>query len=124
MLATTVCAFLQGARGISAIAQWIHSQEVSFWHALGYTRRPPKQGAFRELLMKLPTEQVEEAIRRWVTYCLGKLGASPALAAIAVDGKTLRGHPRTASAGVAPAERAGPSHRLHAEPGRGGRPDQ
>ena len=91
MLATTVCAFLQGARGVSAIVQWIDSQEISFRHALGYTRNPPKQGAFRELLMKLPTEQLEGAIRRWVTSCLDKLGASPALEAVAMDGKTLRG---------------------------------
>jgi len=91
MLATTVCAFLQGARGYSAIAEWIHSQEVRLWHAMGYTRKPPKQGAFRKLLMRLPVEQFESAIRRWVAYCLDQLGASAALQPIAIDGKTLCG---------------------------------
>jgi DDE family transposase len=91
MLATVVCAFLQGARGFSAIAQWIHSQEVSFWHSLGYSRKPPKWGAFRKLLMKLPAEHFERAVGRWVTHCLGALGVRQALEPVAMDGKTLRG---------------------------------
>jgi|GEM_PF-3430080 len=37
-----VCAMLQGARSYSAISQWVHNQEVELWHALGYTRWPPK----------------------------------------------------------------------------------
>ena len=64
MLATIVCAFLQGARGFSAIAQWIHSQEVHFWHELGYTRKPPKLSAFRKLLLRLPAAEFEHAIKR------------------------------------------------------------
>ena len=60
MLATMVCAFLQGARGYSAIAQWIHSQEVRFWHELGYTRRPPRWNAFRKLLMRVARQQFEQ----------------------------------------------------------------
>jgi len=91
MLATIVCAFLQGARGYSAIAQWIHSQEASFWHALGYTRRPPKLGAFRKLLMKLPAACFEEAIRNWVKHCLGDLPSEEALQPVAMDGKSLCG---------------------------------
>ena len=53
MLASVVCAMLQGARGYSAITQWIHEQDVELWHALGFTRRPPKLGAFRKLLMAI-----------------------------------------------------------------------
>jgi hypothetical protein len=90
MLATLVCAFLQGARGYSAIAQWIHSQEVHFWHELGYTRRPPKPGAFRKLLMKLSAGHFEQAIRDWMAHCLGEI-AEQGLEAVALDGKTLCG---------------------------------
>jgi hypothetical protein len=91
MLATTVCAFLQGARGFSAIAQWIHSQEIRFWHELGYTRRPPQLGAFRKLLMGLPAERFEQAIRAWVTDCVGDRSTDPTPRPVAMDGKTLCG---------------------------------
>ena len=89
MLATMVCAFLQGARGYSAMTQWIHCQAVSFWHELGYQRRPPRLGAFRKLLMQLPAEEFERAIRNWVAHCLGQPAAN--LEAVAMDGKTLCG---------------------------------
>jgi hypothetical protein len=91
MLATIVCAFLQGARGFSAIVQWIHQQEVRFWHELGYMRRPPKLGAFRDLLMKLPAERFEQAIRAWVQQCLGAPDGEKVLVPVALDGKTLCG---------------------------------
>jgi hypothetical protein len=91
MLATLVCAFLQGARGYFAIAQWIHSREPDFWHDLGYTRRPPKQGAFRKLLMKLSADHFEQALRNWMAHCLGEPAAEQSLEAIALDGKTLCG---------------------------------
>lgn len=91
MLAATVCAFLQGARGYSAIAQWVHSQEVSIWHLLGFTRKPPTQGAFRKLLLKLPAVHLEQALSAWVTHCLGQPDCEAALQAVAIDGKTLCG---------------------------------
>jgi len=46
MLATVVAAVLCGARGVTAIVQWLHAQEPVVWHALGYYRRPPKVKAF------------------------------------------------------------------------------
>lgn len=91
MLATIVCAFLQGARGYTAIAQWIHSQEVCFWHELGYTRRPPRWNAFRKLLMRLCPQQLERAIQSWVEHCLADRPPREALQALAIDGKTLCG---------------------------------
>jgi hypothetical protein len=89
MLASVVCALLQGARGYSAISQWVHSQDVELWHALGFTRRPPKEGAFRKLLMKLSPARFERVLRDWAVYCLGV--PEEELEAIALDGKTLCG---------------------------------
>ncbi len=91
MLAATVCAFLQGARGYSAIAQWIHSQEAPIWHLLGFTRKPPTFGAFRKLLMTVTPEHFEEALRAWITHCLGQPDLEAALQPVAIDGKTLCG---------------------------------
>lgn len=91
MLATVVCAILQGARGYQAISQWIHTQHVSLWHALGYLRKPPKQGAFRNLLMSLQPAELEHALRQWIADCLDQEVPDEGLAAVAMDGKTLCG---------------------------------
>lgn len=91
MLASVVCAMLQGARGYSAITQWIHDQDVELWHALGFTRRPPKLGAFRKLLMALSPTHFERVLADWATYCLGISNADQPLDAVALDGKTLCG---------------------------------
>jgi len=87
MLATVVCAVLCGARGYEAIAQWIHAQEKSVWYQLGYFRTPPKEGAFRYLLNKMDPEQLEQALRTWITP---HAEVDPqAMACLAIDGKTL-----------------------------------
>ncbi|MDZ4820310.1 MAG: ISAs1 family transposase [Planctomycetota bacterium] len=91
MIASVVCALLQGARGYLAIAEWIHCQPPEFWHLLGYTRRPPRRSAFRKLLLKLPAEQFEQALRGWIADCLGQPVPERPLQAVALDGKTLRG---------------------------------
>jgi hypothetical protein len=89
MLASVVCAMLQGARGYVAIAQWLHEQDVALWHALGFTRRPPKEGAFRKLLMAISPTHFERVLHDWATYCLGITDVKASLAAVAMDGKTL-----------------------------------
>jgi hypothetical protein len=99
MLAAVVCGLMCGARGYAAVSQWLHAQPVEVWHLLGFFRRPPKQGAFRKLLMKLSPDAFEEVVRRWIRGMLPELGDADALQAVAVDGKTLRGtlqpHERT-----------------------------
>jgi DDE_Tnp_1-associated/Transposase DDE domain len=94
MLASVVCAMLQGARGYAAIAEWVHLQEVEFWHALGYTRIPPREGAFRKLLMAISPVHFERVLADWVKDCLGE-SAKDSLQAVAMDGKTLCGTLRT-----------------------------
>jgi DDE_Tnp_1-associated/Transposase DDE domain len=91
MIASVVCALLQGARGYAAIAQWIHCQPPEFWHLLGYTRKPPRRNAFRKLLLKLPAEQLEQVLRTWMAHYLGQPLPEQPLQAVAIDGKTLRG---------------------------------
>jgi hypothetical protein len=91
MLASIVCAWLQGARGYVAISEWIHDQEVALWHTLGFTRRPPKKTAFRNLLLALAPEDFEQAVRNWIQACLGSPPEDGPLAPVAMDGKTLRG---------------------------------
>ena len=59
MLATVVCAVLCGARGFSAIAQWIHVQPREVWWMLGYYRTPPTENTFRSLLSRLDPAELE-----------------------------------------------------------------
>lgn len=95
MLATVVCAILCGRRGYSAIAEWIDSQPVATWHVLGFMRRPPKLGAFRDLLMALAPPILEGVLQGWVGTILDQSGmksiADEELTALAMDGKSLRG---------------------------------
>ncbi len=95
MLATVVCAILCGRRGYSAIAEWIHHQSVETWHLLGFTRRPPKLGAFRDLLMALAPPVLEGVLSDWVSGALEQAGLEGVrdeeLRAVAMDGKSLRG---------------------------------
>ena len=90
MLAAVVCAVLSGYGSYDAIAQWIHGQEASLWHRLGFRRRPPTAAGFRKVLMAVCPQAVETALWRWVTEGLG-LALEEELQAITLDGKVLRG---------------------------------
>ena len=91
MLATVVCAVLCGARGYAAIAEWLHQWPVDFCHRLGYLRRPPKKGAFRNLLMALAAERFERAISDGMSQVLGVTLSGDELQAVSIDGQWLRG---------------------------------
>ena len=71
MLAAVVCAVMSGYSSYTAIAQWIHSREVAFWHLIGFTRRPPKEDAFRKLLNRLDPQEVEHVLCEWLEQVEG-----------------------------------------------------
>jgi hypothetical protein len=95
MLAAVCCAILCGARGFKPIAQWVHDQDIALMHALGFTRTPPRWGAFRKLLVALPPEALERAVARWAEAATARLAeATPpraGLEPLALDGKAVRG---------------------------------
>ena len=66
ILTAVVCAVLSGANGYKPIAQWLHNQPLGFWHFLGFTRKPLKYGALRNLLMVLDPQAFEEALSAWL----------------------------------------------------------
>jgi hypothetical protein len=93
ILAAVCCAVLCGARGYAAIAQWAHDQDIALMHRLGFTRRPPKLGGIRKVLIALDLAAFEAVLARWAEAMLGRpvvAGASP-LEAWALDGKSVRG---------------------------------
>jgi hypothetical protein len=96
MLATVVCAVLCGHRSYVAMSQWIHAQEVSFWHLLGFRRRPPQEDAFRKFFSKLDPQLLSVVLNEWVNQL--QVAVIPlenahveALEPRTIDGKTLRG---------------------------------
>ena len=97
ILTAVICAVLSGANGYKPIAQWLHTQTVDFWHFLGFTRRPIKYGALRNLLNEISPEAFETALRAWLRDVSGEdspSGEDPvreSLDGISIDGKTLRG---------------------------------
>lgn len=94
MLTAVVCGLLCGARGYTGITEWLHDLPVDVWHWMGYTRRPPKLDAFRDLLMKLDPEVLEHALKEWIANDLQLQiddTESTDVEVISIDGKTLCG---------------------------------
>ncbi|WP_218932525.1 transposase family protein [Adhaeretor mobilis] len=87
VLATVVCAVLCGTRGYKDISGWIHVQVREVWYLLGYHRTPATCGAFRDLMIKINPELLEEILRGWVTQHTPM--EANEIAPLAIDGKTL-----------------------------------
>jgi len=93
VLALVCCAIMSGAKSYTAIAQWAQDHDIGLMHRLGFTRRPPKMGGIRKVLIALDPIAFEDALKRWAESLLGRpvsSGPSPP-EAFALDGKTARG---------------------------------
>jgi len=93
ILALACCAILCGARGYTAIGQWAQDQDIRLMHRLGFTRRPPKSGGIRKVLIAVNIEAFEHALTRWVESLLSRpiVAAVSTPQAYALDGKSARG---------------------------------
>ena len=93
ILALVCCAILCGARSYAAIAQWAQDHDITLMHRLGFTRRPPKMGGIRKVLIALNVRAFEHALTQWVGTLLSRpITATPSLPeAYALDGKSARG---------------------------------
>src|SRR5437016_983964 len=72
VLGLVCCAVLCGARSYAAIAQWAADQDIAFMHRLGFTRRPPKLGGIRKVLIALGGTVLENALTQWAETLLGR----------------------------------------------------
>ncbi len=93
VLALACCAIMCGARSYAAIARWAHDHDIELMHRLGFTRRPPKSGGIRKVLMAVGPSALEAALTRWAEATLGQLPPADAGRpdAFALDGKSARG---------------------------------
>jgi hypothetical protein len=89
LLAATVCGILAGAKGCTAIAQWISLQDAAFWHALGFYRKPPTTNCYRSALLSIVPHELEKVLGEWISQLFPE--ATAQLQGIAMDGKTLCG---------------------------------
>jgi len=90
VLTLATVAMLSGARSLYAIAQWGRLQSPEVVRALGFTReRPPAVSTLHEVTKRVDAAAVEAVLAAWVQTWCPTDGA-----AIALDGKSLRGsHP-------------------------------
>lgn len=93
ILAVACCAIMCGARGYTAIGQWAQDQDIALMHRLGFTRRPPKAGGIRKVLIAVDVKALEHALTQWSETLLARPIAAepPPVQAYALDGKSARG---------------------------------
>ena len=87
IMALPVCAMLGGARSLYAIAQW-GREHPQLAQSLGFSRaQTPCVATLHHLFRRLDVDAFEAALGRWAQESLGESEE----AAIAIDGKALRG---------------------------------
>jgi predicted transposase YbfD/YdcC len=93
VLASVCCAIMCGAKSYAAIDQWAQDQNLTLMHRLGFTRRPPKIGGIRNVLIALDLKAFEHALTQWVGALLSRpVFSEPSPPeAYALDGKLARG---------------------------------
>jgi DDE family transposase len=65
ILGLVCCTIICGARSYAAIARWGYDQDIDLKHRLGFTRKPPKLGGFRKVLIALAPNAFEDALSWW-----------------------------------------------------------
>jgi hypothetical protein len=87
ILALATAGMLSGARSLYAIAQWGRLQDAATLRALGFGRhRTPAVSTLHLVFRRIDAAAFEAALQAWAQQQLGEAGA-----AIAIDGKGLRG---------------------------------
>src|ERR1700729_4331885 len=72
ILALVCCAIMCGAKSYTAIAQWARDQDIGLMHRLGFTRKPPRMGGIRKVLIASNLMAFEDALNRWAESLLGR----------------------------------------------------
>ena len=88
VLATALCAVLAGARSFAALGDWAEDQDTKTLVRLGSKHgRPPSERTFRRVLGSIDVEELDRCTGTW----MAKQMQLQAGAALALDGKTVRG---------------------------------
>jgi predicted transposase YbfD/YdcC len=113
LLAAAVAAVLAGSRSFTAIGEWIADAPPSVLASLGVRRdpltrqfKPPDEATIRRVLEAVDAEALDEAAGAWLSAQVnatgGRAGAGARpRAALAVDGKAVRGTRHASASGQA-----------------------
>jgi predicted transposase YbfD/YdcC len=102
ILSLACCAMLCGYRSYSAIAEWGRNYGTRIAQALGFTHNTPCAATLHTVFRHMDRDAVEAKLGVWaeeVVICT-PMGASAGEAAVALDGKTLRGSHKQGAPGV------------------------
>jgi predicted transposase YbfD/YdcC len=102
ILSLACCAMLCGYRSYSAIAEWGQNYGASLAQALGFTHNTPCAATLHTVFRHVDRDSIEAKLGAWAESIVGSPPAPPAgeQAAIALDGKTLRGSRKQGAPGV------------------------
>ena len=102
ILALSCCAMLCGSRSYSAIAEWGRNYGSAIAHALGFTHTTPCASTLHTIFGRLDCEVFEATLGVWADSVVAHTPAMPEApeAAMAVDGKTLRGSKKQGAPGT------------------------
>jgi hypothetical protein len=133
VLAAAIPAVLAGAQSFTAIGEWIADAPPHVLSSLGIrrdplTRRwePPGEATIRRVLESVDAAVLDIEVGAWLQARVHAAGPEPGRrAALAVDGKALRGtrHASADGQAVQPAGGPGPAGQRRPGPGRCGRQD-
>jgi predicted transposase YbfD/YdcC len=102
ILSLACCAMLCGYRSYSAIAEWGRNYGTRIAHALGFTHNTPCAATLHTVFRHVDRDAVEAKLGAWaeeVVMCTPMV-PSAGEAAVALDGKTLRGSHKQGAPGV------------------------
>jgi predicted transposase YbfD/YdcC len=101
ILSLACCAMLCGYRSYSAIAEWGRNYGAGIAHALGFTHNTPCAATLHTVFRHVDRDAVEATLGAWAESVVSPPAApSAGEAAIALDGKTLRGSRKQGAPGV------------------------
>jgi predicted transposase YbfD/YdcC len=102
MLSLACCAMLCGYRSYSAMAEWGHNYGTRIAQALGFTHNTPCAATLHTVFRHVDRATLEAKLGAWAEQVVVSLPTAPSAgqAAIALDGKTLRGSRKQGAPGV------------------------
>jgi predicted transposase YbfD/YdcC len=102
ILAMACCAMLCGYRSYSALAEWGRNYGTGIAHALGFTHNTPCAATLHTIFRHVDRDALEAKLGAWAESVVVRLPLTPSggEAAVALDGKTLRGSRKQGAPGV------------------------
>jgi predicted transposase YbfD/YdcC len=96
------CAMLCGYRSYSALAEWGRNYGPGIAHALGFTHNTPCAATLHTIFRHIDRDALEAKLGAWAESVVVSLPLAPSggEAAVALDGKTLRGARKQGAPGV------------------------